>query len=184
MTLLDVLAVVVSELDRAGIPHMVAGSLASTYHGEPRMTQDIDLVIAPERAALELFAARLDRTAFYVGDAVGAYERRDQFNLVDIRSGWKVDLIIRKERPFSRTEFARRVRADFDGVNVFVASAEDTVLAKLEWARHGGSERQLRDVIGVLGVAGDTVDVGYLRRWADDLGVREQLESALLAARG
>lgn len=87
---------------------MVAGSLASTHHGEPRTTQDIDLVIDPTEGSLSAFLAGLDQNRFYIGDAQGALARRDQFNIIDVASGWKVDLIIRKDRPFSHSEFARR----------------------------------------------------------------------------
>ena len=182
MTLLELLAFIVNELDRAAIPHMVAGSFASTYHGEPRMTQDIDVVIDPDRSALSNFVEQLDRSRFYIGDALGALERRDQFNVIDTTSAWKVDLIIRKDRPFSRMEFARRMAADFGGLATFVATAEDTILTKLEWGKHGQSERQLRDVVGVLAVLAEGVDSEYLWRWADALGVRDELELAVRLA--
>jgi hypothetical protein len=105
-------------------------------------------------------------------DAVDeAWRRRGIFNVIDYASGWKTDLILRKDRPFSRSEFERRVRTRILGVDVFVTTAEDTILAKLEWARLGESERQLRDVIGVIELRGDTLDVAYIERWARELGV-------------
>ena len=108
MTATALLATVVEQLDAAGIAHMVAGSMASSYHGEPRSTQDIDLVIDPDAQTLERFVAGLDRQRFYVGDAPTALGMRSQFNIIDTTTGWKVDLIIRKDRPFSRQEFSRR----------------------------------------------------------------------------
>jgi hypothetical protein len=163
---------------------MVAGSLASTYHGEPRATHDIDLVIDPSREALLRFARELDPADFYVSReaAAEAWARRGLFNVVDLGSGWKVDLILRKERPFSLAEFSRRIPATILGTSVFVASAEDTILSKLEWARAGASERQLRDVLGVIEVSGGSLDRSYVERWADALGVRELWERALAEA--
>jgi hypothetical protein len=99
-----------------------------------------------------------------------------------VTTGWKVDLITRKERPFSQTEFARRQPISILGVSTAVATVEDTVLAKLEWAKAGDSDRQRRDVDAMLGVQHTTIDTAYLRRWADNLGVSEELDAALRAA--
>jgi hypothetical protein len=164
---------VIAALDASGIPHMVAGSFASTHHGVPRATNDIDLVIDPSQSALERFARGLDPQSFYVSPeaALEAWRRRGQFNVIDLSAGWKIDLILRKDRPFSREEFGRRAPAVVFGIKVFVATAEDTILAKLEWARLGESERQLRDVVGVLEMQGDRLDRAYLERWAAELGV-------------
>jgi hypothetical protein len=181
VTLGQLLAEIVRDLDAAGIPHMVAGSVASTLHGEPRTTQDVDMVIDPRGGDLQAFAANLDRDRFYVGDWVGAFERRDQFNVIDTTTGAKVDLIFRKNRPFSQSEFDRRRAVTILGVLTFVATVEDTILAKLEWAG-GGSERQRRDVIGMLATQGDRVDRDYLARWAVELGVERDLAEAFKIA--
>jgi hypothetical protein len=101
------------------------------------------------------------------------------FNVIETVSGWKVDLIVRKDRPFSEAEFARRRRLEVLGVDMMIASPEDVVLSKLEWARLGGSERQLDDVRGVLRLQGSALDVAYLRRWAVDLGVADLLDSVI-----
>lgn len=177
---------VVAALDAAGIPHMLVGSFASMAHGAPRATQDIDLVIDPTPAALDRFLAGFadDDRVYVSSSAQAALAERDQFNLIDTTTGWKVDLIIRKERPFSRSEFGRRVRLPTMGVDVYVATAEDTVLAKLEWAAMGGSERQLEDAATVLAVRGDDVDDEYLDRWAAELGVVELLSEARARAQG
>lgn len=161
---------------------MIVGSFASTSYGEPRSTQDIDAVIDPDLASLRAWLGGLDQDRWYVGDAETALARRDQFNLVELTSGWKVDLVIRKDRPFSRNELARRRTRPVAGTPMPVAAAEDVVLAKLEWAATSGSERQVADAVSVLVAVGDEVDVEYLRHWADDLGVRDALEGALAAA--
>lgn len=98
MSLADLLAEIVAGLDRAGIPHMVAGSIASTHHGEPRTTQDIDLVIDPPETSLDAFVAGLDRDRFYVGKVFAALGRGEQFNVIEVTTGWKVDLMLRKDR--------------------------------------------------------------------------------------
>lgn len=168
------LAVIVTELERFGIPHMLTGSFASSYHGDPRTTRDIDLVVDPTRDALERFVQGLEPERFYVSPEAAreAFERRGQFNVVLLDSGWKADLILRKDRPFSRSEFERRQAAAIAGVEVFVATAEDTIVAKLEWARAGESERQIRDVVGILEVSGESLDRSYLERWTEELGLR------------
>jgi len=169
------LARIIRELERAGIPHMLAGSFASTYHGDPRTTADIDVVIDPDRDALDRFLQQLDPDAIYASREAAdeAWRRRGQFNLVLLDSGWKVDLILRKDRPFSAAEFARRRPAEIAGTRVFVATAEDTIIAKLEWARAGESERQLRDVVGVLQTRARELDVAYLEHWIGELGLTD-----------
>lgn len=184
MTLVELLAEIVAALDAAAIPHMVTGSLASTHHGEPRSTNDIDLVIDPSAADLAVFVAGLDPDRFYIGDALGALSRRDQFNVIDTTTGWKVDLIIRRDRPFSITEFERRQPATVGGIETAVATVEDTILAKLEWAKAGDSDRQRRDVVTMLTVQGDTIDTDYLRHWAEALEVDDELQAALEASAG
>ena len=98
------------------------------------------------------------------------------FNLIHSPTGWKIDFILRKEREFSKREFARRVRAELLGREVFLASPEDTILAKLEWAKQGSSERQLRDVAEILDIQGERIDRDYLKRGVRELGLQEMLE--------
>lgn len=175
------LATIVAELRRFEIPYMLAGSFASSYHGDPRTTQDIDLVIDPAPDALERFVQGLDLERFYVSAEAAreAFERRGQFKVVMLDSGWKVDLILRKNRPFSRSEFERRQTARIAGAEVPVASAEDTIVAKLEWARSGGSERQIRDVVGILQMSGKGLDRPYIEHWVEELGLGDLWRRAL-----
>lgn len=163
----DLLARISRLLGEAGIGHMVVGSLASSFHGEPRQTRDIDIVIEPDAAGIRSFLGRLDRDAFYADDraAAEALERRSSFNVVELDSGWKVDLIVRRERPFSVEELARRVPVRILDVDTHIASAEDTIIAKLEWGVAGSSERQLRDVAGILRAQGHSLDQAYLDKW-------------------
>ena len=178
MTLEELAASLLEHLDAAGVPHMIVGSVASSYHGEPRMTRDLDVVIDPEPERLDALLARLQGAGLYAdADAARvALAQRTQFNAIDPRSGWKADLIIRKDRPFSREEFARRAEARLPLGAVQIATAEDAILAKLEWAHSGRSERQLSDVAGMVAVSGDRLDLTYLDRWAAELGVTDLWE--------
>jgi nucleotidyltransferase AbiEii toxin of type IV toxin-antitoxin system len=172
------LARVVGALNSAGVPYMLAGSFASSLHGAPRATQDIDLVADPTFDSLDRFLGALSGDDVYFDADVARDElkRRGQFKVIDGSTAWKVDIIFRKGRPFSREEMSRRVAATVLGVDVFVATAEDTVLAKLEWAKLGESERQLRDVRAMLETKGASLDVAYVERWLDELGIRELWE--------
>lgn len=171
----ELLAHITGRLDLAGIPHMVVGSLAGSFHGVPRTTRDIDIVIDPSAEALRQFVDDLPRSAFYVDEnaAIEAFRRRTSFNVIEMDTGWKVDLLMRKEREFSRTEFDRRIPVRLLGTDTRIATAEDTILAKLEWARAGESERQLRDVAGILGASGDVLDRDYVERWIAELGLAD-----------
>ncbi|MCE7975519.1 MAG: hypothetical protein DYG92_14550 [Leptolyngbya sp. PLA1] len=141
---------------------------------------DIDLVIVATPAQLRLVVAECLRAGLYASEAAALESERvrGMFNVIDAASGWKVDLIHRKDRPFSHEEFGRRVPADLDGVSVSVATLEDVILSKLEWAHLGGSRRQLEDVATLLRVRGEERDQAYLDRWVAALGLeREWLEA-------
>jgi hypothetical protein len=168
------LAEAVRALDELGIPYMVTGSLATSYHGRPRSTHDADLVIDPTLEQLEELVSRLTGAGFYA-DMAGAKQAlvdRRQFNVIDIESASKIDLIIVKDRPFSREEFGRRQMVDLAMDHpVAIVTREDAILSKLEWAKKSGdSERQLRDAAGVLELNAD-LDRAYIERWAEQLGV-------------
>jgi hypothetical protein len=165
-------------LNAAGVPYMLTGSFASSLHGTPRVTHDIDVVIAPVLGTLKALLRQFPDDRYYVSQdaALQAYGSEGMFNLVDFASGWKVDFIIRKSRPFSLEEFERRREEELDGISVFVASAEDVVVAKLEWAKLGESERQLRDAAGILMSRMDELDFNYVENWAKQLGLVRQWE--------
>ncbi len=171
-----VLRRLVAATSHAGVPFMIAGSFASTAHGLPRTTQDVDVVIdPPDTRALDMLVLALLADDFYVdaNAAREAMQRRSMFNAID-RSAWKIDFILRKARPFSVEEFRRRTSVQILGIPVFVASAEDTIVAKLEWSKRDrsarrGSERQRRDVAGILATMGAELDLSHVERWVEDL---------------
>lgn len=177
----DLIGRMVCMLDSAGIPFMVAGSFASAAHGLPRATQDIDVVIDPTPDSLDRLVEALVPELYYVDNegAQDAMRRRSMFNVIDHASGWKIDFIIRRNREFSREEFARRTKFTLLGIEVFVASPEDTIVAKLEWSvQCNGSERQRRDVAGILASSGQTLDRDYIERWVLELGLKTEWSAA------
>jgi hypothetical protein len=101
-----------------------------------------------------------------------AFRERTQFNVIDMATAWKADLIVRRARPFSVEEMRRRREGDLLGTRVFVASPEDTLISKLEWSKQGGSELQLRDASGILQLH-EKLDRGYIERWVAELGLEE-----------
>jgi hypothetical protein len=167
-------------LNDCGISFMVSGSLASSVHGEPRATNDLDLVIDPTADALQRFIDRLPAHWYASAEAAReALRRRTMFNIIDTDSGWKADLIVRKERPFSIEEFRRRTPAQILGTSVAVVSAEDSILSKLEWSRDSQSQRQLRDALGVAMQNAERLDRAYLTHWGSALGVADLLVQLL-----
>ena len=170
------LRTVVEALEVANIRYMVVGSFASTFHSAPRMTRDIDFVVAASPKTIEVFVEQFDRDRFYVDDAVSAVRSTSMFNVIDTETGWKADLIVQKNRAFSIAELDRRQRAVIGGVNTWVATAEDTILSKLEWHKKSGSDQQLRDVTEILLVQGRSLDRTYLQRCATDLKVDHILQ--------
>ena len=174
---------VVDALEAAAIPYMLVGSFASTWHGAPRTTQDIDIVIDPTPDGLDRLLADLGADEVYVSpSAHDTLAARDQFNVIDAAAGWKVDLIVRKDRAFSRTELSRRVPVRLLDVDTYAATAEDTILSKLEWAAASGSDRQLADAAAVIAVGGSRLDDAYLDHWAAELDITAHLAQARLAA--
>jgi hypothetical protein len=134
MSVSEVLRRITSALDSAGIAYMLTGSFASAHHGAPRSTLDIDIVIAANPAQLQTFVRSLPSSEYYsdLDAALEAHKRQSLFNVIDLATGWKIDLIIRKSRAFSLEEFDRRQLITVQGLPIFVASAEDVVIAKLE----------------------------------------------------
>ena len=159
---------------------MLTGSFASSLHGLTRATQDIDLVIAPSESQLRELVGSLPSEEYYVDldTALEALQRRSQFNVIDLETGWKVDLIVRRDRPFSVQEFERRKEIDFSGIRLAVATVEDLILAKLEWATQGSSQRQIEDVAGVLRVRYQEMDLEYVENWVSRLKLEDAWDHA------
>ena len=186
---LELVGQVAAILDELGISYALGGSLASSLVGEPRSTVDVDIAIKLEHEAGD---ALLDRVSaeFYVpvDSARAAIVAHSSFNLIDTAHGLKVDLFALGDDLLDRMQIERRVKITIPGVAVglWVTSSEDQVLRKLDWYRRSGheSERQWRDVVGILRVQGDAMDDGYLDATARELDLQSLLDDARRAANG
>jgi hypothetical protein len=185
MILPEALTRVTSALDTTHIDYMLTGSFASVFYGLPRSTQDIDLVISATPQQLRDFVGSLPTAAYYadIDAALEAHRRESLFNVIDLKTGWKIDLIIRKSRAFSHEEFARRKKINIDKTALFVASAEDVVVAKLEWSKLSQSKRQIEDAAGILRMQWDALDRPYLQKWTRDLALETQWKDAMIVAK-
>jgi hypothetical protein len=175
---------VADTLEALGVPYFIGGSFAGALHGVMRATMDADLVadlrqedVAPFVQAL---GERFYADAEMIREAIGQHR---SFNLIHLESMFKVDVFVTQPRDFDRAQLARRqlhLLSEEPERRAYVASAEDTVLAKLEWYRMGGevSARPWRDALGVLKVQGQRLDRAYMRQMAVELGVRDLLERA------
>lgn len=179
-----VAVIVARQLEQLRVPYVVGGSFASSLHGEPRSTNDVDVVADLDEAAASLFIASLG-DAFY-GDAeaaTDAVQAGGSFNVVHIASAVKVDIFVAATDPFDQERLRRRERVTVNTHDteaaLYVDTAEDVILRKLEWYRRGGetSERQWRDILAVLRVQRALDDI-HLRTWADRLGVADLLVRA------
>jgi hypothetical protein len=180
----EVMQRITAALDRAGIAYMLSGSFSSAYYGAPRSTQDIDLVIAATPAQLRAFVQSLSSDRYYadLDAALEAHRRQSLFNVIDLATGWKIDLIIRKSRAFSQEEFNRRQLVNLLDTPLFVASAEDVIIAKLEWSKLAQSQRQVEDVAAILRVRSELLDQSYLEKWIIELGITKEWNAARRAA--
>lgn len=188
MEILDVLQGVISKLEELRIPYMIGGSTASSFHAFVRTTQDGDLVVALGPDQVEKFASAfaaefyLDRASIDRSVRMGG-----SFNLIHLESSLKIDFFPLRKRSFSQQEFSRRqprLVLKESSAPAYVATAEDTILSKLEWFRAGGevSENQWKDVLGIFKVQGGSLDLAYLHQWARELQVKDLLERAFKEA--
>ena len=176
----DFLERLIKKLDEQNIPYMLSGSVSSSLHGQPRATNDADIVIAPAEEQLIAFLKSLGDDYYVNPDAArDAFKSNSVFNVIDIQNSWKADLIIRKNRPFSREEFQRRQKANIMGLDAWVVSPEDIILSKLEWAKNSKSNQQFQDALGVATVQYDHLDRDYLHKWAKELQVDGFLKQLL-----
>jgi len=182
---IDVVLKVVSVLEKLNIPYVISGSFASSIHGLPRATHDADFIasIKPEQTAA--FAVEL-REEFYADEQSIKHAARTKrhFNIIHLDSIFKVDIFVAKPSGFETTQIERRQLKILSKdllQEAYVASAEDTILAKLNWYRRGNevSDQQWEDIKGVIKVQGDRLDMEHLKHWARELGVSDLLERAL-----
>jgi hypothetical protein len=174
---LDVLGLVSDRLSAASVPFMLTGSFALAYYATPRMTRDLDIVVALDERHLEALVAAFESDFYIDADAArNAVLTERMFNLMHLESGVKVDFIVRKSAEFRQVEFARRKPIEIANVRTWIVSCEDLILSKLVWALQSNSELQRRDIQQLLL---GSIDLGYIRNWAQQLGVTKLLDELL-----
>lgn len=183
------LGAILAALDRQETRYAIVGSVASSQHGMPRMTNDVDLLVDFSHMDLPQFASELAKE-FYI-DLAQARESIAQgraFNAIHLQAGYKFDFFP-LEGEFGEKQLQRRIfeasrTPQLENLEFAVASAEDTILAKLRWFRLTGetSERQWLDILGILRVQATTLDYAYLHHWAAELGLNQLLDRALSCA--
>lgn len=175
----------VAALEDLAIEYLIGGSVASSVFGRPRATNDVDILAALHSNRVPEFTRRLAKEFFAFEDEIAsALSARRSFNLIHRRTTNKFD-IFPATTPFDREQLKRapRVAITFfgDTLHVPVASPEDIVLVKLKWFREGGeaSDRQWADIAGVVNIQAGKLDLEYMNRWAQELGVQDLLTRAL-----
>lgn len=168
---------VIETLERLQVPYMVTGSVAAMLYGEPRMTNDLDVVVCLTRSAAVALLAAFAPDDYYAPPIEVVQEemsRAGQFNVIHVESGAKVDFVIIKTTEFARTEFARRIKVEFsDRLQAAAASPEDIIISKLLYYQMGSSDKHLRDIRGILAVSGGVLDREYINGWTRKLGVSQ-----------
>lgn len=176
----ELLRHLVETMDALGIAYMIAGSQASIYYGEPRFTQDIDVVADIHESHVPGLLARFPAEQFYISEEAvrEAIRTGGQFNIIHPAAGLKIDVMLKKDAPYDRAQFERRQRKSIaPDLDAYLATPEDIILYKMLYFSEGGSERHLRDILGMLRISGAAVDRTYVAEWAARLGLGTIWES-------
>ncbi|MEW6129825.1 MAG: DUF6036 family nucleotidyltransferase [Acidobacteriota bacterium] len=180
-----VLLRVVEKLDDLNIPYVVGGSFASSLHGMARATNDVDFVVAISLKQVKAFVASFENE-FYLDEQaiIKAIQLKKSFNMIHLESIFKVDMFIAKFGGFQEQELKRRQLQQVSQHaedRAYIASPEDTILAKLDWYRKGNftSDKQWQDIASIIKIQGDKLDIDYLKQWSKELGLSGLLDKAL-----
>ena len=172
----ELLLFVVEIFEKLRIPYFLTGAIASIAYGEPRFTNDIDVVVDMKLAHIDVFKSYFPEDEFYLDlDSMReAINRHYQFNIIHPASGLKVDVFMTKEDDFDRSRFTRIKKlylSETDSANF--ASPEDVIIKKLEYFKQGRSEKHLRDITSMLKISPELIDCAYITSWAKRLTVNE-----------
>ncbi|HEY4654855.1 MAG TPA: DUF6036 family nucleotidyltransferase [Cyclobacteriaceae bacterium] len=169
--LTDLLKEIVTALEQEGIPYMISGSVAMNCYTIPRMTRDIDIVIELDKHSLASFMS-IFGSNFYIHKPTidEEIERTGMFNVIDHRSGYKIDFVVRKNTVYRFLEFKRRVRIEVMGFSAWLVTAEDLIISKLIWIQDVQSEKQMNDIKNLL-ESGD-LDIVYIVSWIEQLNLK------------
>jgi hypothetical protein len=178
---------VVDVLEEQGITYLLVGSLASGVYGEPRMTQDIDVVVELRPDQVARLCQAFPAPEYYVAEKAAreAVATGGQFNVIHPASANKIDFMLARRDAWGLSQVSRRRREEIlPGRPGYTAAPEDVILGKLWYYQVGGSEKHLRDIAAMLQLSGDEIDMGYIEHWARQLGVTEVWQTVLGRARG
>ncbi|MGH7139373.1 MAG: hypothetical protein ACREHD_26815 [Pirellulales bacterium] len=173
---------VIATLESQRLPYMVVGSLASAVYGQPRLTQDIDVVVALPVSEVDRLCTAFPSPEFYVSvpAARQAAAQGGQFNIIHPASGNKIDVMVARQDAWGRSQLARRRRElIFPQLPGFVAAPEDVIIGKLWYYDEGGSEKHLRDIVAIFQVSGAALDRAYLEHWSRSLGLTAAWQAVL-----
>jgi hypothetical protein len=178
----DLITLIVKCFESLKIPYFITGSIASMAYGEPRLTNDIDVIAdiaLNHTAGIKKWFPEPD---FYLSedDIKDAIKRRRQFNIIHPASGLKIDIIIKENTPFDASRFKRIVKLQpIKDITASFSSPEDIIIKKMDFYNQGGSEKHLRDIASILKISGDSLDLKYIEEWADNLKLRDIWETVL-----
>ncbi len=172
----ELLEKVVEAFERLQIPYLVTGAVASIAYGEPRLTNDIDIVAGIKDRHIDGLLKAFPQNEFFLTQEMirDAIRNLGQFNIIHPASGLKVDVIIKQNTPFDNSRF-NRIRRIYpaESYQANFAAPEDVIIKKMEYYKEGGSEKHLRDITGILKISGDEIDKDYISDWAKRLGLVE-----------
>jgi hypothetical protein len=169
--MLNLLEKICQILDTLQIPYMLSGSVAMNFYAEPRMTQDIDIVVEMQDYDVSSFVKMLEDKFYYFQEGIyDEIRRKGMFNIIDLESGFKVDFIIMKKDLYEQVKFQNRRKTVYVDINLWIISAEDLVISKLQWIQVLESEKQKSDILNLL----DSVDLDltYIKNWCRTLRLK------------
>lgn len=172
----DLLVYAAGVLDRLGLRYFVTGSMATISYGEPRFTNDIDIVVDLPLGKIGALCASFPEPEYYVSEesAQRAVRNQSQFNIIQPSAGLKIDVMIPERSAFNEGLFRRVRRLEpVNGIQVNFASPEDAILMKLVYYRDGGSDKHLRDISGILKIGAGSLDLDLIAYWTEELEVAE-----------
>jgi hypothetical protein len=175
MELFELLQKIIEVFEKLSIPYLVTGSVASMAYGEPRLTNDIDIVADIHLSHIPGLIAAFPKEDYYIDEEMikDAIVRVGFFNIIHPASGLKIDVMIKNNVPFDHSRFKRARKITPGHYPADFASPEDVIIKKLEYYKMGGSEKHLRDIAGIFKISGESLDKKYIAEWATTLDVNE-----------
>lgn len=180
MTAADCVAACIAALNQIGNPFMVVGSFSSNVYGVPRSTKDADFVIQSADAIISKFAAAIGPS--FVLEPQFAFETvtgTSRFHFTHADSGFIIEFFNLTDDPHDQQRFQRRVRGEIGGQSTYIPTAEDVIITKLRWSKHGSRQKDIADIRGILAVQKGRLNLEYIAEWADHHGTRDVLDPLL-----